>query len=118
MNQVELAQVHVPKTFAVVDDEPLLFEGSVADNIRIGTRATLEQVEDAAILACIHDEVLELEAGYDSPVGFGGERVSLMLRQRLVLARAVCRRTPVILMDQPLSTQVRRFSTVLVAREL
>jgi ABC-type multidrug transport system fused ATPase/permease subunit len=64
------------------------------------------QVEDAAILACIHDEVLELEAGYDSPVGASGERVSLMLRQRLVLARAVCRRTPIILMDQPLSTQV------------
>eukprot|EP00959_Pyramimonas_sp_CCMP1952_P098219 2053175-Pyramimonas_sp.AAC.1 len=76
VNGVPIARIDIPRTVAVVEREPLLFEGSVFDNIRIGTAAGAEHVAEAARLACLHNEVMELERGYDAPVGYSGEHIS------------------------------------------
>jgi ABC-type multidrug transport system fused ATPase/permease subunit len=52
-------------------------------------------------------QVMELERGYDSPVGYSGEHISKVLTERIVIARALVRQTPVIIMDHPASLQVR-----------
>ncbi|KAK3278801.1 hypothetical protein CYMTET_13287 [Cymbomonas tetramitiformis] len=107
VNNVPLEQIDVPRTIAYVPERaaPDLFEGTIADNIRIGTNATEEQIEDAAVLANLHQDVMSLDRGYQSPVGFNGEGLSIVMIERVLLARAFVRQTPIILLDRPCCTQ-------------
>lgn len=88
----------------VVFQESFLFDLSIRENIRLGRPgATDAEVEAAACAAQIHDLILTLPQGYDTPVGERGGRLSGGQRQRVALARALIRRPAVLLLDEATS---------------
>ncbi|MFD3684257.1 thiol reductant ABC exporter subunit CydD [Nocardiopsis sp. NPDC058631] len=87
---------------AWVPQHPYLFDVSVADNIRLGAPgASLERVREAARLAEADAFVRALPEGYDTRLGERGARLSAGQRQRIALARAMCRDAPLVLLDEP-----------------
>lgn len=82
-----------------------LFHDSIADNIRIGKLdATQAEIEAAARKAALHDFILTLPQGYDTPVGELGDTLSGGERQRIGLARAFLHEAPFLLLDEPTSS--------------
>ena len=82
--------------------DPTLFRGTVADNIRLGDPAAPdERVRDAARLAGADAFVAALPLGYETVVGEGGRRLSAGERQRIGLARAFLRDAPLLVLDEP-----------------
>ena len=89
---------------AWVPQEAFLFSASVAENIALARPdATREQVEQAARLAAIHEDLLRLPQGYDTPVGERGVTLSGGQRQRVAIARALLADAPLLLLDDALS---------------
>jgi len=89
---------------AWVPQEAFLFSASVADNIALACPgAAREQVEQAARLAAVHDDILRLPQGYDTPVGERGVTLSGGQRQRVAIARALLADAPLLLLDDALS---------------
>lgn len=87
--------------YAVVFQDVLLFNASVADNIRIGKRdATDEEVYRVAKLARCDDFIRDMPEGYDTIIGENGETLSGGERQRISIARALLKDAPIILLDE------------------
>jgi thiol reductant ABC exporter CydD subunit len=86
---------------AWVPQTPYLFYGTVADNIRLGRLdAGPEEVAWAASQAHAHDFIRTLPAGYDTPIGERGTRLSGGQAQRLALARAFLKDAPLVILDE------------------
>ena len=89
---------------AWVPQEAFLFSASVADNMALARPgATRDQLVQAARLAAVHEDILRLPHGYDTPVGERGVTLSGGQRQRLALARALLTDAPLLLLDDTLS---------------
>jgi ATP-binding cassette subfamily B protein len=89
----------------IVLQQPHLFSGSIGENIRYGDLdATQQQIEDAARLAGAHEFIGELKQGYDTPVGEGGNQLSLGQKQLVSFARAVLKRPRLLVMDEATSS--------------
>ena len=95
---------HLRKLEGYMVQETDLFHDSVRENIRIGKLdATQQEIEAAAKKAAIHEFIMTLPKGYDTPVGELGDTLSGGERQRIGLARAFLHDAPLMLLDEPTS---------------
>ncbi|OJJ64782.1 hypothetical protein ASPSYDRAFT_141151 [Aspergillus sydowii CBS 593.65] len=101
------------KNVRLVQQEPVLFQGSVFDNIKYGLIGTpwenaprekqMERVQEAAKMAYAHDFITELTNGYDTPIGQRGGLLSGGQKQRVAIARSVISQPKVLLLDEATS---------------
>ncbi len=89
---------------SIVNQSPFLFSDSVANNIALGQpNATMEQIEDAARVACVHEDILRLPEGYQTQVGERGVMLSGGQKQRISIARAILQNAEILILDDALS---------------
>jgi len=101
-SSVELSDLR--RCFALVPQNPALFNGSVADNIRYARpEASQEEVEQVARVAYAHEFIHRLPEGYDTRLGDNGLGLSGGQKQRLALARALLADAPILLLDEATS---------------
>jgi len=87
-----------------VPQESFLFSASIAENIALGRPgASRAEIEQAARMAAIHDDILRFPDGYDTPVGEKGITLSGGQRQRVAIARALLAQSALLLLDDALS---------------
>ncbi len=87
---------------AIALQKNVLFANTVAENIGYATEsASREDIEAAATIACAHDFIEKMENGYDTELGERGGKLSTGERQRLTIARAIVRDTPILILDEP-----------------
>ena len=89
---------------ALVTQDPILFDETVAENIALGRReATRDEIVAAATAAAADGFIREMPQGYDTRVGEGGLKLSGGQRQRIAIARAMLRNAPILLLDEATS---------------
>eukprot|EP01054_Gregarina_sp_Poly1_P001327 Gregarina_sp_Poly_1__1326@NODE_1328_length_4370_cov_45_596328_g433_i1_p1_GENE_NODE_1328_length_4370_cov_45_596328_g433_i1NODE_1328_length_4370_cov_45_596328_g433_i1_p1_ORF_typecomplete_len897_score148_30ABC_membrane/PF00664_23/2e39ABC_tran/PF00005_27/1_3e38SMC_N/PF02463_19/52SMC_N/PF02463_19/0_00052AAA_21/PF13304_6/3_7e03AAA_21/PF13304_6/0_00011AAA_5/PF07728_14/0_0016AAA_22/PF13401_6/2_7e03AAA_22/PF13401_6/0_025AAA/PF00004_29/0_0065PduVEutP/PF10662_9/0_0083AAA_15/PF13175_6/5_1e03AAA_15/PF13175_6 len=89
---------------SLVSQEPILFNDTIANNIRYGKlNATMEEIQEAAQLANAEEFIREQPDGYETVVGVRGEKLSGGQRQRIALARALIKDSDVLLLDEATS---------------
>ena len=88
----------------IVQQDVFLFAASIKDNIRYGRLdATDEEIEEAARLAEIHDDIMKMPDGYDTVVGERGITLSGGQKQRVSIARIFLKNPPILILDEATS---------------
>lgn len=100
-NVKEYSYDSLMKNFSFVFQRTYLFSDTIANNIRFGKpNATMEEVIEAAKKARCHDFIMALPEGYDTMIGEGGASISGGERQRITIARAIMKDSPIIILDE------------------
>ena len=98
-------QASLRSQIAIVQQEPILFHRSLAENIAYGRPgANQEEIEHAAKLASAHDFIMRLPKGYATLVGERGVKLSGGERQRVAIARAFLADAPILILDEATSS--------------
>jgi ATP-binding cassette subfamily B protein len=102
INQMALQDLR--QRIAIVPQEPVIFSGTVSDNIRYGRPgASMQDVQAAARAAYAEEFIADLPEGYDTYLGDRGVRLSGGQRQRIAIARAILKSPPLLLLDEATS---------------
>ena len=105
VNGVELKDLEIDSIRANVSialQQNVLFATTVAENIAYAARnVTREKIREAAKVACADEFIEAMADGYDTELGERGGKLSTGQRQRLSIARAIVRDTPILILDEP-----------------
>lgn len=100
----KLRQTDLLRQIALVDQETMLFNDTIANNIRYGKPdANDAEVEAAARAAFAHNFISEMPEGYSTNIGDRGVRLSGGQRQRICIARAIMKNAPILILDEATS---------------
>jgi ATP-binding cassette, subfamily B, bacterial MsbA len=114
----ELSLANLRSLIGIVTQETVLFDDTIRNNIAYGRAdLSLERVREAAAAAYADEFVMQLPAGYDSPIGESGLKLSGGQRQRLAIARALLKDAPILILDEATS-QLDSESEALVQKAL
>ncbi|XP_044766755.1 ATP-dependent translocase ABCB1-like [Coccinella septempunctata] len=97
---------HLRSHFGIVSQEPNLFDRTIAENIAYGNNqrsVPMSEIIEAAKNANIHNFVISLPKGYDTPLGTKGTQLSGGQKQRIAIARALVRNPRILLLDEATS---------------
>jgi ATP-binding cassette subfamily B protein len=101
----QVTQASLRRQIAIVQQEPLLFHRSLAENIAYARPgATQDEIERAARQASAHEFIVSLPQGYDTLVGERGVKLSGGERQRVAIARAFLADAPILILDEATSS--------------
>jgi ATP-binding cassette, subfamily B, bacterial len=111
----QLALKSLREQISLVLQEPLLFSGTIAENIRYGRLdATDDEVIEAARAANAHEFIMRLPRQYETELGERGAKLSGGERQRLCVARAFLKDAPILILDEPTSAIDSRTEAVIL----
>lgn len=100
----ELELKSLRRQIGIVTQRPYLFGATIRQNIALSNPGMPhEMVVDAAKLACIHDDIIAMPMGYETPLVDGGASLSGGQQQRIALARALAHRPTILLLDEATS---------------
>ncbi|WP_318764587.1 ABC transporter ATP-binding protein [Agrobacterium fabrum] len=104
-NIADVTQASLRGQIAIVQQEPILFHRTLAENIAYGRPdASRREIEQAAKQASAHDFIMSLPKGYETMVGERGVKLSGGERQRVAIARAFLADAPVLILDEATSS--------------
>ena len=102
ISKVELYSLR--RQIGIVPQDTLLFDGSIQENIALtNPDANSDEIVRAAKVACAHDFIQNMEAGYSTSVGERGSKLSGGQRQRIAIARMILKRPKLIILDEATS---------------
>lgn len=103
-NIKEFSEESFRKVISIVNQEPILFNMTIKENLLMANKnATQQEIENACKLANINDFIEKLPNGYDEIINENNNNISVGQKQRIAIARAILRNTPILLFDEATS---------------
>lgn len=111
----DLTLASLRRQISLVPQEPMLFSGSIADNIQYGRlEAGMDEIVEAAKAANCHEFIMGLPQQYATAIGEKGVRLSGGERQRICVARAFLKDAPILILDEPTASIDSRTEAVIL----